>query len=219
MADINDLVRFPIVAAKLITLGNDDQEEIRRHQLLLSTLKTKSEQTDADRRLACNARVRAKELLQIVSTIPAVTLSNVGVEASKAVIVVALHSYLDVMQYILNNLETTYEHNPHDVYRQGIPPLRDRISILLSRQQEFGTNWMVGQNGRPYLIPVRNFDMVNANRKKYGLDPVRRPVDLSYGAKKYPLGKGLATAQDQRPMTDHEYDEYAKYYLHEELNV
>ena len=88
--------------------------------------------------------------------------------------------------------------------------------ILDHKEPIFGTQWAVDKSGKPFLIMVENFHEVNRRRSNYGLDPVRRPVNLAIGAVKYPLGRGFAKAKDQKRLTKEEYNEYSRYFLKRE---
>lgn len=87
--------------------------------------------------------------------------------------------------------------------------------IIEQKKQLFGTNWTLGEDGVPFLIPVRDFKNVNNRRAMYMLGPIKRPVDLAVGANKYPLGKGIARESDQKGMSAIEHERYTSIYLRE----
>lgn len=206
-------VKFPSIKQELIKLDEEDQTEVRgQYQALknATTYKEKKKQSDL---IAIHCHTRARRMLEILDEIKVPTIENVGLEGSKAISLLALHSYLEVMKSTLDIYEKIYRKDPNNIYGQAIPPLIDRILILENRLQLFGTNWSSDKYGKLFLIPVREFSTMNVRRSQFGLGPTKRPVILSLGATNYPLGKGNARASDQKELTDEEYEEYSKYHL------
>lgn len=208
------LYLFPVQRQQLLKLADEDQDEIRAYGLKLGRSGTKNKQEQLNEQLTKHCHKRARILQKLLDEIGTPTITSIGEDGVKAAVVVALHGNKDVMLTLLNLLDTACKNNPDNVPLSVVPPLRDRLSVLQNREQIFGTNWMMGhKDQKPFLIPVKDFATVNTRRDKYGLPPLRRPVNLAYGADKYPLGRGLARETDQRPMTEAEYQEYASYYL------
>lgn len=205
-------VRFPRYRAELLSLAEADQQEIQAHSINTSDLSADRKRV-ADLQLAKNCQERGRKAMEILRRISAPTVKNIGLEGSQALALLALHSYVAIMEDVLRKFEQEFVKEPSNIYKQAIPPLYDRIMILKTKNQLFGTNWMTDENGHPFLISVKDFKGVNERRKQYGLRPVKRPVDLATGAKKYPLGKGLAQEGDQKALSANEYHEYSRYYL------
>lgn len=208
---------FPNVAQQLVLLEKQDQADVKKHHQRLRGAKTSVQKNRLDRDLAVRCHDRTDIVLKLLGRIGEPSISRIGRSGSQAVVVLVLHSYLEVMEYILSLYQQVYAQRPHDIYGQGIPPLTDRIMILRDRKQLFGTNWIRKTDGSFYLAPVEDFERMNERRIQYGLEPARRPVILSEGAKKYPLGKGLAKISDQQSITDEDYESYAKFYLQKEV--
>lgn len=117
------------------------------------------------------------------------------------------------MKKILKLFEEEFNKNSNNIYYQAIPPLTDRIRILEHKKQIYGTNWFAFHKDKPFLISVEDFPNMNQRRAVYGLDPAKRPVNLAKGADKYPLGKGLAVASDQKDLSQAGYSQYSRFNL------
>lgn len=205
--------KFPQFEAELIRLGEEDQTEIRGHYQALQYLNSQEAKDQQSYKLALNCHKRARRMREILEVIKKPTITNIGLKGSKTVSLLALHSYLDLMKRVLVIYENEFKKNPDNIYFQAIPPLTDRIMILEERVQYFGTNWSLAKDGTYFLIAVKDFAGMNERRAQYGLEPTKRPVILSTGADKYPLGEGKAKASDQKALTDEEYQDYNKYHL------
>ncbi|HET8991444.1 MAG TPA: hypothetical protein VFN31_00205 [Candidatus Saccharimonadales bacterium] len=68
---------------------------------------------------------------------------------------------------------------------------------------QYGTQWYFHE-GRFFLFPVDDFSQVNERRKKFGLDALKTPVDLSIDKSVIPA-KRYANFSDQRPLTQSEF--------------
>lgn len=207
-------VTFPRQREELLKLAIEDQLETKGHSVGGLDLGSKQFKSV---RVANSYHIRAHKMLEILDIIKSPTIANIGVDGSKAVSLLALHAYLDLMKKVLVLFEQEFARDPPDIYYQAIPPLKDRIAILEFKKQSFGTNWTLGKDGKPFLIAVKNFSEMNKWRAQYGLKPAHRPVNLAVGAAKYPLGKGLAKESDQKDLTDEEYAEYSRDYLKSKL--
>lgn len=209
--------KFPKYREVLINLAEADQREIRENFHAINEIKSEIVKSRKYTEIARHCHSRAHKMLEILREIERPTIENIGEDGCEAAALLALHSYLDIMKQLLDLLESQFKLNPSGICYKSIPALKDRILILEHKNQLFGTNWMLSKDGKPFLIPVDDFAYVNQRRALYGLDPIRRPVNLAIGAKKYPLGKGLAKASDQKKLNDEEYGRYSRYYLRSEL--
>jgi hypothetical protein len=205
--------KFPKQSAELLMMLEQDQKELREFPRLYNKIVSENEKDKVLKSIRTECHVRAIRMMAILNEIGDPTVENVGLEASEAVAVIALHSYLGLMKKILRIYEHYYIQDRANIYYQAIPSLVDRIMILEQRRQLFGTNWSLGKNDKPFLIAVEDFSKMNEKRAQYDLEPRRRPVNSAVGAVKYPLGRGLAKKTDQKQLTDEEYEEFSRYVL------
>lgn len=204
---------YPKLRQELIKLGEEDQTEIRGHYQLLKALKTDQEKKQLELRLRAHCHTRAERMIEILETIKEPSISNVGIEGSQVISLLALHSYLDEMKTVLAAFEKLYEKEPTNVYNEAIPSLTDRIMVFEQRCQLYGTNWMIDKDGRYFLIPVKDFEHMNERRARFGLGLRMKPTVYAIGEETYPLGQGLAEASDQKELTDEEYLEFTKHLI------
>lgn len=204
---------FPKARSELLLLLEQDQKQIRSFPGINKSMASDDEKLRHTLGARHDCHARARRMLQILYGIKEPTAENIGLDGSEAVAVLALHSYLAVMKRVLAIFERCFRKEPSSVFYQLIPSLKDRIMIVEQKKQLYGTNWMQDKQGKPFLVPVKDFPRMNQRRALYGLKPARRPVNLAYGATRYPLGKGLANESDQKKMTQEEYDEYSRYII------
>jgi hypothetical protein len=201
---------FSELRQELIKLGEEDQTEIRAHYQKLKLLETDYEKAQLEIQLKAHCHSRAERLMEILDIIKEPSISNVGIEGSEVISLLALHSYLDEMKKVLAAYEKVYELEPKDVYQESIPSLTDRIMAFEQRIQLYGNNWMIDKYGKYFMIPVKDFEHMNARRAQFGLGPRMKPTVYAVGEEKYPLGQGLAEAADQKELTDEEYAKFTK---------
>lgn len=215
-SSLNFKEKFPKFREELLVMSKVDQDEIRGYFHAYSNIKSEDVRKRKYAFVARNCHARAKRALEILDEIKDPTIENLGVDGCEAFALVAMHSYLEIMKRVLDVLEINFIKNRANIYYQSIPALKDRVLILEHKKQLYGTQWMVDKDEKPFLIAVEDFSNMNLRRSFYGLDPARRPVNLAKGAKKYPLGKGLAKESDQKQLTKEEYDNYSRHYLKSE---
>lgn len=153
-------------------------------------------------------------MMEILDKIGMPTTENIGDDGSQAVSVIAIHSRLSIMKKVLDLFEKCYEKDPRSVYHEAIPSLTDWVLILEHKKQKFGTQWMMGADGKFFLPPVEDFKNINSRRAAYGLGKARRPRDLTYGVPKGPLPPETQE-NDQRAPSHAEYNDNALEYLDE----
>lgn len=212
-------VKFPRLRKKLLAMFDQDQQEVR--SFAKSYSKTKNETTKKHKWTLMMEKhhARATDMLRILDEIKEPTTENIGLDGSKAVSIIALHSHIGTMKKILNIFEKQYKNNPSNIYCQAIPSLKDKTLTLERKKQLFGTQWwMDTKDGRPYLFPVKDFSKMNQRRSIYELEPAKRLVDLAPGAVKHPLGKGLVRETDQKQPPQDVYDEYSEHHLKERFS-
>ncbi len=179
-------VKYPLFREEILGLVHEDQRVIRENFHRISLIKSKDEREREYLYIAQAGHVRADRLSEILDVIKLPTISNIGVDGSQAVATLALHSYLDLLKRVLGLFERQFEINPEDICCQSIPSLKDRVMILEHKKQLYGTNWMVDNDSRPFLVYMDDFEGINERRAVYGLKPVNRPTNLAIGAVKYP---------------------------------
>lgn len=203
-------VAFPQHRDELIKLVEEDQSEIRHHYQKLKVLDSEAAKDKLNGQLKMDCHARAKRMIDILHEIIEPSITNIGLDGSEAVSVLALHSYLDEMKEVLAAYKAAYARDPNDVYKESIPSLTDRIMVFEEQTQLYGNNWSLDKDGRYFLIPVKDFEHMNERRAKFGLGPRMKPTVYAIGEEKYPLGKGVAEASDQKELTDEEYAEFTK---------
>ena len=206
-------IKFPLLSQELINLYQLDQIEIKDNFNRIANIKSKRQRDGEFAKIKMHTIERAKRMLEILDYIHEPTVDNIGIKGSEALALIALHSNFQIMRKVLKKYENSYEVDPKSVYYGLIPSLTDRLSIYEIRKQVFGTHWLMDTKGTPYFVEVTNFEKMNINRKKYGLPPVRRPVNLAVDAEKYPLGRGLAVITDQKKLTEAEYKDFIWQYM------
>ncbi|HVV25412.1 MAG TPA: hypothetical protein VHC21_00020 [Candidatus Saccharimonadales bacterium] len=206
------MTKYPKYRAKLLKMLQEDQQDIREHSKLYKHAPGASSTIVSRKDLAKRCMRRAEEMLEILKEIKEPTISNVGVDGSQAISVLALHSRLSIMQKVLRIFQNSYHKNPQSVYSEAIPSLLDRVLILQRKKQKFGTQWLVSRDGSFFLYPVEDFKGMNELRKEHGLSNARKPRDLTYGIPKGPLPP-KAQESDQRTPTQEEYDNYATEFI------
>lgn len=208
-------VQFPHLREELLQILHADQKELREFEHKYKKLTSESERKRALEEARAHNRARSERLQEILIEIRRPTIEQIGRDGSGAVSVLALHSELKLVKHVLRDFEEQFKIDKKTVYFQAIPSLADRVSIVETRKQRYGTNWMVDEAGHPFLIEVEDFAKMNQHRAKYGLGPAKKPTNLSLGAKKYPVGQGLAQESDQKKLTDKEYEQYCRPLLEE----
>ena len=206
------MVKYPSLRKLLLSLEAEDQKELRSYYKKYVRAKSDQQRAALKSEAIKHKKIRSEKLEKILGKIRTPTVENIGLSGSKAVSTLTLHSNPKIIKKILTLYESEFSINPKNIYFQAIPPLKDRLSILSERKQIFGTNWYPDSDGNFHLIPLYDFKKAFEKRKQYGLDPIKRPKILSYGAKKYPLGRGYAKPSDQKIMTDDEFNDYAGWF-------
>ncbi len=149
-------------------------------------------------------------MLAILEEIGEPTIDNIGADGSQAISVLALHSRLSIMKRVLRAFEACYDQDPASVYHEAIPSLTDRVLIIERKEQHFGTQWMLGADGKFFLPTVEDFARMNQRRAAHGLGKAKHPVDLTYGVPKRKPSRPDTHERDQRPPTQEEYDAYIR---------
>lgn len=210
-------VKFPKFRDELLAMLDQDQKEVRAQARFVRAWSANSGSESVVRRkriqLSKNCRARADRMLRILEVIEAPTIDKIGVDASQAVSVVALHSSLSIMKKVLAIFAEYYQKDRANIYYQAIPSLTDRIMILEGKKQSFGTQWLPDKNGNWFLYPVEDFARMNERRAAYGLGGATQPRDLSLEDAKQPWIAIAAKESDQQQPTKEDYGEYSRDYL------
>lgn len=198
---------------ELINLAETDQSTIIREFGKIYKIKDPIKKEEALRKIAIEAHKRAHRMMQLLKRVGQPTVDNIGAEASEAVLLLTQHSYLSIMKEILDIFTAAYAAKKSSIPYKYLPSLIDRVMILEKKQQYYGTQWMLGESGQPFLVYIKNFAFVNDRRASYELGPIQRPTDLASATNRNPLGVGAAQKSDMHRLSDYDYEQYSKYYL------
>ena len=160
------------VSSELILLAESDQSDIKKF-----FLKNDTSVFDDNERLALahRCRARANSVNEIVTEHNVKKLDKEAIEATLTVI---KHSYLELMKKILVILNNNLDSAQRNTHIESIMSLEDRISVLESRKQIYGTQWMVDENNKPFLIELYDFDKANLIRASYGVKNISLPLNV-----------------------------------------
>lgn len=199
------------IRKRLVHLFKEDQAEVVHFSKITEQLDAKERQFQSEQ-LTKNCQHRAAEVIEFLRTIELPLLSKIGDDGAQALSVIALHANLSIMEKVLASFEQCYKLRPDDTYLPAIPSLTDRILVLKRQKQLFGTQWMPGSKGIPFLFPVNDFASVNNRRNQYGIGQLGRPIDLSNsGADE--ITRVPAKESDQKVPSETEYMNFARDYL------
>jgi len=134
---------FPELTQELIKLGEENQTEIRAHYQKLKALEIEEERSRLELQLKAHCHARAERIIEILDIIKEPSISNVGVEGSRVISLLALHSYLNETKSVLAVFEKAYRQDPTSVCNEAIPSLADRIMAFEQKVQLYGNNWMI----------------------------------------------------------------------------
>lgn len=205
-------IKYPLLSQELIELYQSDQNEITLNFNRIAVITSKKQRDSEFQKIRMHSLERAQRMLVILKVIHEPTVDTIGAKGSEALALIALHSNFQIMRQVLKKYEDAYKVDPASVYTGLIPSLTDRLSIYRTQKQVFGTHWLIDEKGIPFFVEVTDFEKMNSKRKKYGLLPARRPVNLAVGAEKYPLGRGYALIDDQKKLTEAQYQSFIKQY-------
>ncbi len=197
---------YPHYRDKLVAMLGQDQREVRAHARAYKHSPKSPDIITSRKQLNERCLQRAKRMLKILDEIGAPTIDNIGTDGAQAMSVIALHSKYSIMKQVLAAFEASYRNDPASVYLEVIPSLTDRVLLLERKKQRFGSQWLMGVDGKFFLYPVADFKYMNERRTQYGLDKARHPRDLTYGIPKGPLPPETQES-DQRQPTQEEYDD------------
>jgi hypothetical protein len=198
---------------ELILLAEEDQTTIIREFGKIEKINDGKVKELAYQKMATAAHKRAHRMMQILDKVGKPTIDNIGKDASEAALLIAQHSYLDIMKKILIEYITAYSKKKSSIPFTYVPSLIDRVMILEKKLQYYGTQWMLSESGKPFLVYTKNFETVNERRAEFGLGPIKKPTDLASKTNRHPLGIGNACKSDMQRLTDKDYNLYSKYYL------
>jgi hypothetical protein len=201
-------MQYPSIREELLTLLAADQGEVREYATLYRSAPYAADMWDLRERFLLRSRERAKRIQEILDEIGTPTIANVGADGSQAISVLALHAQLSDMKRVLRSFRESYQKDPYSVYHEAIPSLTDRVLIIQRKQQRFGTQWILGSDGKFFLAPVRDFAHMNERRAKYGLGISTYPVDLTHGSPEQQLPRLRTRKRDQRPLTEQQYQDF-----------
>ena len=200
-------------AKELVKLLEADQVEkrevARTYFEHANSIDTKRQQTA----LTENARKRSKRMLEILDEVGQPSLTNIGSDAAIAVAVLATHSSLSTMHYVLTAFTNCYDQDRENTHYQSLPAVTDWVLILERKPQRFGTQWLWDENKEPFLPTLEDFEGVNNRRAKYGIEPLRWPKSLAIPVSKQPWLRRPLSEMVMRNPTDKEYADFARNYI------
>lgn len=112
---------------------------------------------------------RSETLSSIVEKIISPSVANIDADGSRAVWLITQHSPTRLIGIMLNKYKNAYFRDHRTVFHQGIPFMADRLRVLTSQPQIYGTQHYLNSENQVNLYPVWGFESVNARRKLYGL--------------------------------------------------
>lgn len=174
MKDPSLRVLYPQQRDALVEFVKNDRNELNNLSKQLEKSISFTDKISTIRKVAKDCQLRAHEMLKILEVIKEPTIEKIGVIGSEAIILLTLHSYLDIMERILSIYNKAISIDPKSVPLGYVATLIDRISIIKDRRQILGTTWLE-DDGTLFLVPVKNFNTVNERRSQYGLDILRYP--------------------------------------------
>lgn len=170
-------MKYPDYAAELAELLRADQTEKRKvgqsyfhaDKQTLETLKIALRQ---------HTRERTKRMSEILDIVDEPSISNLGIEGTRAISVLAVHDPA-VLDKVLAAFVALYQKNRNDTYYQAIPSMTDLSLILAGKPQRFGTQWLFDEHKQPFLPTVEDFKHIDERRTTYGIEPLRWPKSLA----------------------------------------
>ena len=201
-------MKYPNYQNELLEILKADQQEVRACSKAYRRAPHAADTLNLRDEFIRRGRERANRALEILDEIKTPTIENIGADGSQALSVLALHSTLSVMKRILDAFLKSHRRDPRSVYFEATPSLTDRILIIERKKQRFGTQWMLGADGKFFLPPVEDFKRLNERRAAHGLGKSRHPIDLTNGIPKVEPPRPDTAESDQRLPTDQEYQDF-----------
>ena len=198
-------MQYPQFRQELLSMMEEDQRSIRAYAKAYRDATRAS--IELRRQIRDNTKRRIVRVLQILQIISVPTVEKVGWDGSQAISVLALHAQLADMKLVLAAFKKAQRVGRGLVYFEAIPYLTDRVLITERKKQKYGTQWMLGSDGKFFLPPVVDFAHLNDRRMALGLGRSRRPISL-IDAIPGSARREEATRGDQRQPTDDEYREF-----------
>lgn len=119
--------------------------------------------------VAKKSQAAAEKLLNnLIKSNVSPTISNIGSSASSAAILIALHSYLEIMQKFSGFFHELMPASRNDLPLDYLAVLDDRISLLSNGTQIYGT-LSYDNDGHTYFVPIEDTQNLNRRRKDYNL--------------------------------------------------
>lgn len=175
---------------KIKQLVDSDQKELTDLSKKLKSVNSIQGKMLLIKRAAMSCQIRAEEMKELVSS-PGVdlTISGIGEETTNGVILLTLHSYLEIMEYVYDLYSEFMQVKPTDLPLDYLAVLRDRIHIIKFKKQVMGTiDYMI--DGKRYFVPVEDISNLNSRRSEFNMQ--------------YLVIDDVAKAQ--KPMSKEEYD-------------
>jgi len=198
-------MNYPEYSAELADLLLADQDE--KKKLGEAFFHDPDKMQTLQKTTRTNAELRVNRALEILDAIGEPSISNIGLEGTQALSVLAVHTSIDNLKKLLVSFMKVYEHQRDECYFQAIPSMTDRLLILEGKPQRFGTQWMFDANKYPFLPTVEDFEHVNERRAEYQIEPLRWPKSLAIPESeqpwlKQPLSKAIIRQPTKTELAD-----------------
>ncbi len=124
-------------------------------------------------------RVNTERLKGIVEKYGWPTIDLVGAKASRHAWLIIQHADHNVrfQKKCLAMMQEIYQYNPHNISRENIAFLTDRILVNTKRKQVFGTQFYVNKKKLFTYRPIKSFKDLDHRRKEYGIPPFREYIE------------------------------------------
>lgn len=181
-------VIYPEKRQEIMELINKDQAELGKLFDVMPKQNSLKKKIAIIKPVARKCQQRAKIVFNIVNEIGCPNNKAIGSDGSEAVVILILHSEITMMKEILWIFERCYRENPGSIDASLIAMLADRISIIESRSQIYGTTWLQDDVHGRFLVPIKKFASVNKRRKLLGLgdltklDPNNKNINIKVSA-------------------------------------
>lgn len=115
-------------------------------------------------------KVNELRMKEIVTEIGWPTITKVGKDASYGAWLLVQHHPLEFQLICLQMMEAAITANAVDINPQNIAYLKDRVLMRQGKKQIYGTQVMTAKNGKSYIFPIQDKELVDMRRIEIGLD-------------------------------------------------
>lgn len=154
------------LSAYLRELAKEDQKRLVDLSLELKSVKNFNKKLSIIKPVAKACQEAAESMVKVIkkSGIKP-TISNIGEDASNAIILITLHSYIKIMDDVYKMFDEL-DTDAKDIPLNYLAVLIDRIELIKNRKQIFATI-TYEYNNQEFFVPVKNLEELNFRREKY----------------------------------------------------